>query len=808
MKSEPFPTKTAGPQPAAYCHIYGQLGQAGDRLPEVLAGLARRGIPADIDFELSASAHVLAAGLEWQRMGNLVAPNVYPAFLDSTCTNNNWWSYSEDECLRLLALLRERWLSMGFERADAINTYTPGNTMIRAAKLLGFRHLLGFCAPTCINDGHWQITHTGAPLAPFFASEEDYRKPEAPPADGGLLISSMELRNPLTCIESWSDGPFCPLNLIMGDRSIEMGELPLETLAISEDFIRLGELTGKPRFFHINLQYFTSPKCFDLNERMLDWLKIQEQCGRIKFIGLRDYATLLRQAGGVLPQTTWWRGENMGQHVGGQRGEGCEAIVCEDSGGQWQFRRGVAGPERYFNCQRKWDYPAFHPKAELPASEGYDVAITARESVAVGTDAVTVTFSVDALPGGGVCRFCLWDALQDVRGPFTIQKLSDGLLRAEVVPHPGGTGAALLVDADLTAPVHGKITVRHSGSQPNNHSRNWEDLIIGETTWLHGQPITRLTSTVPYPLEFSVRFLSRSPVCAEWVVGKDWGSQLLPAEGCWTGCLDGTRSASVVRFRGVTADQIEIGEAQCAGIREQATCQTARLAALGAVSIPAGEILRYSREAELPAWVHEAARHGADREIAQANEMAGKLAAGVSARIGAAIHMAADLPVGSKGRVRSSFLDRVERDGDAELFAIYYDYGQTYQPGVAGWNQFWRINLGLRGLHPDKDYALILNAYDPEGRMTTLRITAHATNHHAETIDPPEMVLADASLAAQGIENRFSTAAFKCLHIPPEVRTAAGVNIGLYSNSEQRVYDRLTENLGFVFLSHAWLLEF
>jgi hypothetical protein len=68
-------------------------------------------------------------------------------------------------------------------------------------------------------------------------------------------------------------------------------------------------------------------------------------------------------------------------------------------------------------------------------------------------------------------------------------------------------------------------------------------------------------------------------------------------------------------------------------------------------------------------------------------------------------------------------------------------------------------------------------------------------------------VLANAFLAAQGIENRFSAAAFNRLSIPREVRGSAAVNIGLYSNSEQRVYDRLTENLGFVFLSHAWLLE-
>ena len=43
--------------------------------------------------------------------------------------------------------------------------------------------------------------------------------------------------------------------------------------------------------------------------------------------------------------------------------------------------------------------------------------------------------------------------------------------------------------------------------------------------------------------------------------------------------------------------------------------------------------------------------------------------------------------------------------------------------------------------------------------------------------------------------------------IPRAARGAEAVNVNIYSNGEQRIYDRLTENLGFVFLSHAWLVE-
>lgn len=205
--------------------------------------------------------------------------------------------------------------------------------------------------------------------------------------------------------------------------------------------------------------------------------------------------------------------------------------------------------------------------------------------------------------------------------------------------------------------------------------------------------------------------------------------------------------------------------------------------------------------------VKEGVLNGADREIAWADALAGKIAADASGKIVAAIHMAADLPLGSKGRVRSAFFDRNENEGSAELFAIFYDYGQTYGPGISGWNQFWRVNLGAWKLDPAKSYAVILNAYDPEARMTTLRITVHATDDHAETTASPEMTLANPSLAAQGVENRFSDKAFRFVKIPDETRGSTAINLGLYSNGEQCVYDRLTEGLGYLFLSHAWLVE-
>lgn len=801
----PIPVPRGKSPKTSYCHIYGQLSQAGKRLPEVLEGLSRRGIPADIDFVPGSERAILDACRQWEASGNIVAPCVYPYHLDPECTNHNWWAYSEEECARLLGLLQDRLRKDGFTRRDAINTYTPGNAFIRAATRLGFRHLLGFCAPTCANDGHWQLTHTGSPLAPFFPSADDFRKPGAPADDAGFLISSMELRNPFTCLENWNEGPFCPLNLLMGDRSIEPADFPLETMALCEDFLRLAELTDQPRFLQINLQYFTSPKCFDLNERMLDWLKVQEQSGRLQFVGLRDFADLARQCGGVLPQTTWWRGECMGQHVGGQRGQGSEAIVCENAEGQWQFRKGETGPERFFDYRKTWDYPAFDPKAELPLSEGYDVKVLSLASSELGENRVHIEFEASAEMSGGRRRFCLWDLLPETSGPYEIEATGEGILAIEVVPHPGGTGASILMDADFSKPLKGSVTLRHSGARTNDHSRNWQDLVVAETTWLHGEPITRVALTVPYPMDVSIRHLSRSPVKAEWVLGAKIGAQTVAPGEVWSGCLDGSRSASMVRFRGVNAAQIVIEAEDEAKLRAQAEAQTRKIAHTAGVELPEAAILRYTPERQFPEWLHDAARKGADTEIEKLRAIAVRMAG--TGSIAAAIHMAADLPVGSKGRVRSAFFDRVEQSGAAEFFPIYYDFGQTYAPGVSGWAQFWRINLGVRNLKPDREYAVLLHVYDPEERGTPLRITAQATNREGETSESPEIVVSGYGRTAQGLSSRFDAQAFRLLRIPREVRGSEAVNLHLYGDGEQVVYDRLSEGLGFVFLSHAWLVE-
>jgi hypothetical protein len=60
----------------SYCHIYGQLGQTGDRLAEELAHLFGLGLVCDTDLGFEQAARHRDALRELQRRGGLVAANI------------------------------------------------------------------------------------------------------------------------------------------------------------------------------------------------------------------------------------------------------------------------------------------------------------------------------------------------------------------------------------------------------------------------------------------------------------------------------------------------------------------------------------------------------------------------------------------------------------------------------------------------------------------------------------------------------------------------------------------------------------
>jgi hypothetical protein len=780
----------------AICHVYGQFDQTGDRLACELDFLDRLGIPADISVRLRPDPRHIPRLTAWAAHGRLVAPSIYPPDLDPACRDANWWAYDASECQRLLGIAREQMRAQGLDELEAITTYTPGNGLIEACRQRGIRYLLGFCAPTVINDGHWQITHSGAPLGPYLASADDFRRPAA--SEDAVLVSSMELRNPMTCAEHWSEGPFCPLNLVMGDRTIETGELPLETIAACEDWIRLSELTGTARWFHLNLQWFTSPRCFDLNRRCLEWLANQARMGRIRFATLRERRETLLKAGGVADQSTWWRGSCMGQTIGGQPAGGVDCIVHESPAGQWQFRRGEAGARRHYAWTREWRCRPFDPLGMEPHFDCEQATIHLENTEILSDGCLALTLRWTATGPG---RICAWEALAGLRPPFQVSDSST--LVVEALPHPGGSGGALLIEIPAAAGTV-RLVLRHGGRASSRHSADWAGLARVETTVIDNRPLTRIAPQVPARFHLPLGTTCNHHVRWECIDGGTATSGMLAPGERTLLPFDGRKGASVVRLWDASAADLAEPVEELAGERARLLASARADASLLAPLLPPPDApLAFAAEDVLPAWAVAAAQAAADVEIAAAEQIAVRLGSGIRL---AALHCAADLVPGTKGRVRSQRHDRQERAGPEEFFAIYYDYGQCHGFGITGWNQFWQIDLGLRGLQAGGSYRLVLNIYDPEDRGGAARILARPCDSlgHATSGSTLHELRAQRPLA-QGLSARHADQAFVAIDVPPALASADAIDIAIRSHSEAVRYDRREEGYGYIFLAHAWL---
>jgi len=453
----------------AICHIYGQLSQAGENFERELSHILSLGLVCDLELPLPQLARHRDALPELQRRGGLIAPTIYPPDLDPSLGDTNWWKLPQKECERLLQRAAREYEQAGLGPLEAVNTYTPGNGLVAACRSLGIKYLFGFCAPIVIEDGGWEIAHYGSPLSPYFVSDEDFRKPEDPRnRPDAVLMASMELRNPLVCLNHWSEGPWCPLNAQAADRWLEPSGTPFPFIQIAEDWIRQTEIDGAPRFFHLNLQYFFAGRCFEHNRRALEWVAEQCAAGRLRTTGLKAWGETLRENRGFLRQTTLWSGEMPGYHVGHRPGFMPDVIVDEDLRRQAIWIRPEAQPARCYEYRRPWDYPAFQPDGSAPASLPSEPWKVLWEQHSEGLGWRSGRFTLQSASTEPPPPLAVWDALDGCVGPYVID-ISEGC-SAKIVPHPGGIGAAAILEfAGRVREV--QATVRFSSSTTQRHSR-------------------------------------------------------------------------------------------------------------------------------------------------------------------------------------------------------------------------------------------------------------------------------------------------------------------------------------------------
>ncbi len=801
----------------AFCHIYAQFDQTGDRIRDETKHLRDLGLVCDTTFGFDQAERNGAVLQQIAAAGGLCAPNVYPTDCDPAQRDSNWWKYSEDECLRLLATARERFTGLGLGPMQAVNTYTPGNAFVAACRRSDIGYILGFCAPIVIEDGGWEIAHYGSPLSPYFISEEDFRKPSVPGAQGrDVLMASMELRNPMVCLDHWSEGPWCPLNALAVDRWLEPGADPLPFLQIAEDWLRQSELSGRLLFFHINLQYFFSGRCYEHNRRALEWLSEQRDKGRLEVGGLKQWRERLRRSEGFERQITYWRGEMMGFHVGHRPGRFPDVVVDESLDHQAVWQRPEALPKRFYNYREKWNYPAFAPDGSAPASSDFDgVELDIAEQV---TGELSRELRV-CIRNQGAARsvpLLIWDAFKGWEPPFHLANLPESWTY-RIIPHPSGSAGALLLEGEAV-PGETRLTLSVSGrSLPTRVlEKTWTDLVEAQTFFKGNRPYTVLVAQTPEPFVTLARITKPvqdgEPVIAEQLIGLEHERKSLVGNE-FALRFDGTRLICWHRFWGVTAGEIELIEVDetKAGLATRTQSLVAELCPEVCPEQPAYQLFGNIRNPER--WDRQLADKAGAKEMRKMNSWFQKQRPGVGEIIVEA-HPGVFLPRGSITKVLSHEFSFVKCADGYGLRELCVDYPQGWDWGVAAWVQWRHLRLRLEGLgQKGEQFLLHLHAFDPEERDICQRI--HFFNPEKTAIAPlfdeipihrnsETCVVKEWSLP-KGLEGRWHPSALCSIEVPPECLTWPSLGVWIAPLEKGKLYDWVAERGAPGLLAHLWL---
>jgi len=792
----------------AFCHIYAQLDQTEKKLPGELEHMFKHGFVCDCSVGFKQAKAFSSCLKELRARGGTVAPNVYPQDLDSGLRDPNWWKYSKDECLRLLKIAKGRFEELGIGPLESVNTYTPGNAFIEACREIGVKSVLGFCAPTVIEDGDWSIAHYGSPLSPYFVSGEDFRKPENPASrKDAVLMASMELRNPAVCMAHWSEGPWCPLNAQAADRWLEPGPDPLPFMAIAQDWMEQSRLSGRQLLFHVNLQYFFAGRCFAHNRRAIEWLASMREMGRVEAGTLRDWSDRMLASGGFLRQTSYWRGEMPGFHVGHRPGFYPDVIVDESLEGQSVWRAPEPLPLRHYSYGKAWSCHPFKPDGSDPASEAYEGVSISTRSEPSGVLSRKIFATLSNKGAGRRLCFAAWNAFEGLRAPFDF-KAPPGW-SGVAAPDPSGVGGALLLEGFIpSGESQLEIEVAGLAKSQELSFRSWGSLLVARTFRFGSRVCAVLASQTPDSFSVLLRktpgaLRSKEPVEVESLLGIEHETRELGASGMALR-FEPSRLVCFHRVWGLDASQIEISDVEEteAALRSRAASLAAKLAP--GLEIPAPGYQLFSDIRDASRWDRKLGLAAGLAEMDSVNAWMRSSRPSCGEFLVEA-HPGITLPRGSITKVLGHEFDIVRCVDGFSFREQCADYPQGFDWGVSAWVQWRHLNVAIKGLQGRKGgrFSLHLHAFDPEGRGIFQRV--HLYDASKPENDRLDICVKRSWALPAGLSGRFEEGALLSVPIPDECLAWLELGVWISPLEGMKLYDWVKESGAPGMLSHLWL---
>ena len=193
-----------------------------------------------------------------RQYGDTVAPMIHPIdlqadFPDLNLENANWRVYPDDVIRRLLLFVKERWEKAGYCELKTLGTYTPSPGLVRVCQELGIGTITQQCPGQYWIDGGWELANPGMPDIPYFMSEKDVRRPQAPSFDGVLAAAQCQFVAP-TSYRYWLENVLDSSCFQREERAQENGVVPWRAIDLLDAFVNGSRATGGPDVLNVGIE--------------------------------------------------------------------------------------------------------------------------------------------------------------------------------------------------------------------------------------------------------------------------------------------------------------------------------------------------------------------------------------------------------------------------------------------------------------------------------------------------------------------------------------------------------------------------
>ncbi len=350
-----------------------------------------------------------------QDYGDAVYPHLMPNqldFLDPAFhqLSANWDSLSTDEILIRLRKLDEYMQNCGFAPLHGIATYTPGNALIEALKQLNWKVLHSIIPEQNWSDGHWAINHWGMPNQPFYAADDDFRKPTSRSDRNVLEMSMNSYHLYMPHVVHFGDNVLSPSHFLRWHRTVESGGYPERFRNFLIDYLRAAAGMQQPFFLIAGFEFGRTFGVRSMTRHNLRGMELVVELSRtqpIVFATGRDVAAYYEKFCPAAPELVFTQRDYLaGTRIMDKPINSGPSLGMELTDFKAVFAHLELLPYYHYDYLERWSYAA--DDIDAPA----DYAAADREAVRVETTDSGLRLTV-AAPLVRAVPVALWDALPE-----------------------------------------------------------------------------------------------------------------------------------------------------------------------------------------------------------------------------------------------------------------------------------------------------------------------------------------------------------------------------------------------------------